>query len=231
MLDLYAILGNTMRDGKGALSQRVLDELEGRIVTRFYPPGTHLIEDVVAADLGVSRTPVREAFRMLQRAGWLDLRPNIGAYVRSATVDEVREIFELRQTLEARAAQLAAERSSPEERESLRELIVRGRRALADHAMERVAALNSEFHAQVAASARNALLQRILKDLSKQIAWHFSAVADVRGGASWNEHEQILAAIANGETEEAGRLAIEHSSRTQAAFIENLFEAKDLRIG
>jgi DNA-binding GntR family transcriptional regulator len=222
---------STMAGQDGALSQRVFEELESRIIARVYPPGMHLVEDDVAADLGVSRTPVREAFRLLQRAGWLELRPHVGAYVRAATVDEVREIFELRQTLEARAAQLAAQRSVPDEHQQLRALLDEGRRAVNDRRWERVAALNTEFHATIAAMARNALLHRILKDLSKQVAWHFSAVAGLRGSDSWNEHEQLVMAIAKGDDAAADAVATEHSRRTRDAFVESLFELGDLRIG
>ncbi|MGH2736541.1 MAG: GntR family transcriptional regulator, partial [Actinomycetota bacterium] len=97
-----------MNVSKGLLSQQIFDEIETRIVQRTYPPGSHLAEDEIAAQLGVSRTPVREAFRMLSRAGWLEIQPHTGAYVRNPTIDEVRQVFEVRQTLEDRAARLAA---------------------------------------------------------------------------------------------------------------------------
>lgn len=219
-----------MTSQDGALSQRVFEELESRIIARVYPPGMRLIEDDVAVGLGVSRTPVREAFRLLERAGWLELRPHLGAYVRAATVDEVREIFEVRQTLEARAAELAAQRSAPDEQQRLGALLDEGRVAVGDRRWERVAAVNTEFHATISVMARNAVLHRMLKDLSKQIAWHFSAVAGLRGSDSWNEHEQLVTAIASGDGSAAGAIAMQHSRRTRDAFVENLFELGDLRI-
>jgi DNA-binding GntR family transcriptional regulator len=210
--------------GNRVLSQRVFEELETRIVDRVYPPGTHLVEDLVAADLGVSRTPVREAFRLLQRAGWLDLRPHSGAYVRYPTVEEVREVFELRETLEERAAQLAAERAGERDAGELAKLIERGWKALRRGDLKAVSTLNTAFHAAIADAASNELLRRILDDLAKHIRWHFSAVAHVRGEDSWREHEEILDAIRRGDAGEAGRLAVQHSGHTQAAYFEHLFE-------
>jgi DNA-binding GntR family transcriptional regulator len=215
----------------GGLSQRVFNELEARIVDRLYQPGSHLVEDVVAADLGVSRTPVREAFRLLQRAGWLDLRPHAGAYVRFPTVDEVRDVFELRQTLEERAAELAAQRAQENEHRQLGKLIERGRRGLERGDLKGVSALNTEFHAKIAEAARNELLRRVLADLAKHVRWHFSAVARIRGETSWVEHEAILAAIAAGDGHRAARLAAEHSQHTQNAFFAQLFENGRVRVG
>lgn len=220
-----------MRDRDGALSKRVFEELEGRIVERRYPPGAHLVEDVVAADLGVSRTPVREAFRLLERAGWLELRQHAGAYVRYPTVEEVRELFELRQTLEERAAELAALRAGEDDQRRLGKLIERGWRAVARADTKGVATLNTEFHATIAEAAGNSLLRGILGDLAKHVRWHFSAVAGARAEDSWREHEQLLGAIAAGDAVKAAGLAAEHSRATQSAFFVQLLETGDARVG
>lgn len=200
------------------LSQKIFGEIETRIVQRAYPPGSHLAEDEIAAELGVSRTPVREAFRMLSRAGWLDVQPHSGAYVRNPTMDEVRQVFEVRQTLEDRAARLAARNITEPEVKELKRIIERGWKEVAKENGKQITVLNSAFHATIAEASRNQILARLLEDLGKQVQWHFSAVATIRGENSWREHEGILAAIELGEGEKAGTLAVEHSQRTQEAF-------------
>jgi DNA-binding GntR family transcriptional regulator len=200
------------------LFQKIFDEIESRIVQRAYPPGSHLAEDEIAAQLGVSRTPVREAFRMLSRAGWLDIQPHSGAYVRNPTMDEVRQVFEVRQTLEDRAARLAARNITEPKVKELRRIIERGLKEVERKNGKQITLLNSMFHAAIAEASRNQILARLLEDLGKQVLWHFSAVATVRGENSWREHEGILAAIEAGEPERAGLLAVEHSQRTQEAF-------------
>jgi DNA-binding GntR family transcriptional regulator len=219
------------KDQNRALSQRIFEDLETRIVDRLYPPGTHLVEDSVASELGVSRTPVREAFRLLERAGWLQLRPHSGAYVRYPTVQEVREVFELRQCLEQRACEVAAERATDEELDRLRRIIGRGTQAAQRKHLKAVSTLNTEFHSTIAAAAHNQLLRQVLEDLGKQVRWHFSAVAGIRGLDSWREHEDIVEAIAARDSKQAGRLAIEHSDRTQTAFFDHLLESDVHRLG
>lgn len=199
------------------LSQKIFEELETRIVQRAYPPGSHLAEDEIAAELGVSRTPVREAFRVLSRAGWLNIRPHSGAYVRNPTMDEVRQVFEVRQTLEDRAARLAARNVTKSEIKDLKRIIERGWKEIARNNGKQIRELNSAFHNTIAAASRNQILVRLLDDLGKQVHWHFSAVATVRGDDSWREHEDILAAIEAGDAERAGTLAVQHGQRTQEA--------------
>jgi DNA-binding GntR family transcriptional regulator len=200
------------------LPQRIFEEIEDRIVQRVYAPGTHLAEDEIASQLGVSRTPVREAFRMLSRAGWLVVQPHSGAYVRNPTMDEVRQVFEVRQTLEDRAARLAAGRITEAEVKALRKIIETGSKEVGKGNAKQIARWNSVFHAKIAEASRNQILARLLDDLAKQIQWYFSAVATVRGVNSWHEHEAILSAIGSGNAERAGILAVEHSATTREVF-------------
>lgn len=209
------------QDGK-LLSQRVFDQLESAIIRRELPPGSHLVEDDIAKELGVSRTPVREAFGMLNRAGWLELHPHVGAYVRHPQLDEVRDVFELRETLEQRATELAVDRITPNELKQLDKVLQRGWKAVESADSDRISALNFSFHGIIARGAGNKLLIRILEDLEKQVRWHFSAVALARREDSWKEHEAILAAIKERDPKEAGRLIVEHNRRTREAYITSL---------
>jgi DNA-binding GntR family transcriptional regulator len=208
------------------LSQQIFEQLERLIGERAYPPGAKLAEDEIATELGVSRTPVREAFRMLARAGWIEIYPHAGAYVRNPSMEEIRQLFEVRQCLEERAAQLAARHASNTDKSQLRKIIERGRREVARENAKQITALNSAFHSVIAASGRNQILARMVEDLSKQVRWHFAAVATIRGEASWNEHEKIVEAIEAGNSEDAGALAVEHSRRTQEALFLRLLRGE-----
>lgn len=205
------------------LSDHIYDELEARIIDRTYPPGFHLVEDEVAEDLGVSRTPVREAFKALQRAGWLETRPHLGAYVRLITFEEVRDVFEVREWLEERVARVAAERISPQEIQSLRKIIARAMKVIAKKGGKRpLASLNAEFHDGLAAACGNALLVEMVHNIVRQVHRHFSAVAEQRGEDAWHEHESILDAVERGDADEAARLIVDHSRKTQEAFLDHL---------
>ena len=200
------------------LSAQIFERLESDIGGRVYPPGSHLAEDEIAAELGVSRTPVREAFRMLEREGWLEIVPHSGAYVRNPSMDEVHQVFEVRQCLEERAASLAAKHATERDLAKLRRIIEQGKRQVERGNAKEITARNAEFHRMVAEMGRNQILAGMLDDLSKQARWHFSTVATIRGEGSWREHEEILRAISLRDADRAGCLAVEHNRRTQEAF-------------
>lgn len=218
------------RESTKLMSQRVFQRLENDILERVRPPGSRLVEDAIAVEFGVSRTPVREALRMLHRAGWLDLHPNAGAYVRRPGLDEVRDVFDLRQVLERESAGFAARRATETDKLRLQHVVERGFAAKERADIKAMLQLNREFHQTLAVASGNEILRRFLDDLDKQVRWHFAAVVSARSNASWAEHEEIVAAIKAGDDRTAARLAGEHSRRTQVAYIEQ-FLATDRQQG
>src|ERR1700716_1492611 len=112
------------------LRQAVYDVLVEMIITRELQPGEHLVEHELAAQLGVSRQPVREALQGMQSEGWVDLRPTLGAYVHTPT--DADQLLDVRPLLEADSARLAAQAATPEHVEQLWELQRSGEKALAD---------------------------------------------------------------------------------------------------
>jgi DNA-binding GntR family transcriptional regulator len=144
----------------GSLSEAVYAAVHHRIVTGAYRPNQRLIETEIAADLGASRTPVREAMVRLIKDG-LAVRSRHGLTVREFTFPEVREIYELRAALEGYAARLAAERGSAEALEVIAETLqhhaMTSRHEAVDRA--RVVEANADFHNAVLAAAANERLQ------------------------------------------------------------------------
>lgn len=205
------------------LPQKVYEHLEEAIVERTYPPGTHLKEDQIAAELGVSRTPVREAFRMLQRAGWLDVHPHAGAYVRHPSVDQVSNVFELRLCLEEWGIELATARIRESQKIRLRDVVAAGLDAAGRGDLREMGRLNSSFHTQIATATGNQLLVGILENLEKQIRWHFAVVAEEIGDASWHEHQLILDAIEAKDGVRARELIRAHIVQTREVFLRRLF--------
>jgi DNA-binding GntR family transcriptional regulator len=201
------------------LSQRVFDELESAIVRRELPPGTHLVEDDIAIRLGVSRTPVREAFRMLARAQWLELEPHVGARVRHPSIQEVRDLFQMREILDRGATEITAVSATPEDVAALRDIVATGWQAVEAADSELLSDLNFSFHGEIARMAGNALLLTVLREIVKQVRWHFTAVAIPRRADSWREHETIVAAIEAHDPERAGELIIEHNRRTLETYL------------
>ena len=105
------------------LRSLVSDELRRLVITGELPPGTRIVEDRLAARLGVSRNPVREALQALAAEGFVDILPRRGAVVAQVTQAEAEDLFDVRAALEPLAARLAARRSDGAGHERLREVL------------------------------------------------------------------------------------------------------------
>jgi DNA-binding GntR family transcriptional regulator len=215
----------TAGDRYAALSQspplrdQVYDALETLIIDGVLEPGQRLTEGDLAERLGVSRNPVREALNALSRAGWVELRPRQGAYVRPQTVEEVDQFFHVRGLLEAESARLAARRATPEMVESLRALLADGEKALEAGDEDALLTANSDFHAEMVTVSGNRVLGEILGLLDKRLRWYFAPVVVQRGPHSWAEHTALVDAIAEGDVERAAETMRLHTEATRAAYL------------
>ncbi len=129
--------------------EKAYAEIRDAIHAGRFPPGTHLKEGELAEMIGVSRTPIREALRRLNAEGSVHFMRNHGAFVADWSVDEIKEIFDLRAMLEGYAVERAAERASPEQVARLRELaeeMVALEATGTSDALSRIAEANGEFH-------------------------------------------------------------------------------------
>lgn len=212
--------------GFAALSQspplrdQVYDALETLIIDGVLSPGQRLTEDDLAKRLGVSRNPVREALNGLSRAGWVELRPRQGAYVRHQQVEEVDQFFHVRGLLEQESARLAAGRATPEMVASLRALLADGAAALDTGDEDALLRANSRFHAEMVTVSGNRVLGEILGLLDKRLRWYFAPVVVQRGPHSWREHTALVDAIAANDEEQAAEMMRLHTEATRAAYLE-----------
>jgi DNA-binding GntR family transcriptional regulator len=206
------------------LRDRIYDTLESLIVERSLRPGEHLSEVELASEFGTSRNPVREALQLLQRDGWVDLKPRQGAFVHEPTLREVDEVFAVRRALEVDAARRAGTNPSADDVGALREAIEEGRRALERGDPAAVVAANTTFHRELTRVADNSVLADMVGRLDKRICWYFGPVAKLRGPASWAEHGQIVDAIECKALNEAGRLMGAHVEATRDAFNASLIQ-------
>lgn len=203
----------------------VCDELRTQIIDGTYPPGTHLVEDRLAQELGVSRNPVREALRVLQAEGFIDMIPRRGAVVATLTAEQVRDIFDVRMALEQLAAQLAAQRAVREDVGELRRILSAAQQALAEDDAIGLTERNAEFHEQVLVVSGNGYLRDVMLQLRGQMKWIFSRTAgSARGQHSLDEHTALADAIERGDEDAAAALALQH---VQAA-ADSYWQARDL---
>lgn len=193
-----------------ALREQVLAELRRRIVDGDYAQGERLTETRLADDFGVSRNPVREALRVVEAEGFVQILPRRGAMV--VTLDEtaVRDLFAVRAQLETLAGGLAAERATPDDVARLRGLLDAASAATDAKDFDQVAELNSSFHRAVIEISANHWLLSMSAALYHHVHWVFRVGAAQRAPHSWEEHIRLVEAIAAGDPAAATSAARDH---------------------
>ena len=201
------------------LRHAVLEEIRRRIIAGAYSPGQRVFEDQIAADLDVSRNPVREALQALAGEGFIDLEPRRGARVAVVSQSRAGELFEVREVLEGLVASLAATRCTTAEVAAMRAVVEEGFEAAERGNLATLPALNTRFHTLLAASARNAMLAETIEHLRHLIEWIYSQRIAQRAPRSWLEHSRIVDAIASGDANTAERVARAHIAAARAAYV------------
>lgn len=201
------------------LREMVTEAIREQIVSGRYAPGDHLTEDHIAAELEVSRNPVREGLHILAAEGFVELEPRRGARVAAIRPERARELFEVRGVLEGLVAALAAARRSSDQLTALQALGDLGGEAVARAELDTLPMLNTQFHDLLAETAGNALLASTLQQLSGVIRWIYAERLTERVNDSWTEHRAIIAAIAAGDATAARQLAEGHVAAARDAYL------------
>lgn len=202
----------------GRKEATVADYLSAAILNGRLVPGQRLIEAELTSNLGVSRGPVREAFRRLSAEGLIEIVPNRGAVVRRLTMVEALELFEIRTEIEALAARRAAERmADPLVRETFDRAIapiwsISTRHSASDYLQE-----NQRFHTAIVVASGNSQLVKLHQQLhlSLILAQISSSMSSHVINASLNEHRMIASAIRARDHEAADAAIREHLRRAQ----------------
>lgn len=202
------------------LRHAVLSEIRRRITEGHYAQGVRLFEDQIAAELAVSRNPVREALQALAKEGFVELEPRRGARVAKVSAARAAELFEVRGALEALMARLAAERATAADVVELRSIVAAGRAAVAAGESSVLPGLNTRFHECLGVAARNQLLTQTIQDLSHVIQWVYARHVGRRGADSWSEHGAIVDAIERRDGDAAERAALDHIRGARSAYMD-----------
>ncbi len=201
-------------------SERVTRQLRDEIISGHRPPGSKLVERDLAAELGVSRVPIRDALRTLVTEGLVTSRPRTWAVVRTFTPADVEDLHEIRSAIEVLAFRLAAQRWEEEGLARLRADL--DRQLAAARAGDAVEARHAaaDFHETVTALAANELLGEIEHLLHSRMRWLMGQHDDLLAIAA--EHVELYDAIAAREVERVETLAKAHvfsSLGTAMAFL------------
>lgn len=181
------------------VSERVYQTLRRQLMVNHYEPGTHLREEMVAAELSASRTPVRSAFQRLITEGLLSQAETRGAIVTGWRKSDTEEIFKLRVMLEGYAASLAAQNITDEQLEALVAVNNEMRQAVASNEagrIEKVAGANKAFHEGILDAAGQGHLRmfsRTLLELPMVIGFFIYTKEEMMD--SVRQHDEIIAAV------------------------------------
>lgn len=208
---------------KFSLRGRVFHHLREDILSGKYKEGDELKEVAIGEELGVSRTPVREAFRQLELEGLIQIIPNKGAYVTGITQKDVKDIYVIRSLLEGLCARWACEHITEEQMEEMEENIYLAKFHAKKGHLEQLAELDNRFHDILYEACNSKMLEHQLKDFHEYVLRvRKKTLANVnRGPKSNEEHEQIMEAIKAKDADRAEKLANMHMINAYENMVKN----------
>jgi len=196
-------------------AEHVYREIKRLIYSKELRPGQRLPEASLAGTLSVSRTPVREALRMLANEGLVSLAPNSGARLASPSLEEMREGFERRAHLERLSARRAARHITPLQICMLGEAMDEEESIFLSRDLERYLEVNIRFHRIIAGSARNRILAEYVGNILARTYVYmvfFESFFDFDTNPSLDEHRELVRALSDHNEDLAEELMLRHIS-------------------
>ncbi len=216
-------------DNYKPLRELVFESLREAIIEGRLKPNERLMEIQLAEEMGVSRTPVREALRKLELEGFVVMVPRKGAYVAGISMKDIVDVFEVRAALEALAAGLAAERITEEELDQLERYLVQIYELSEGDNINAIVEGDTSFHDVMYRASRNQRLVQIITHLQEQIQrFRMTSLSQPgRTRVALEEHKKIVDAVAERNVELAQHLAREHIENAEQSLLNTLKEGKE----
>lgn len=226
----------TLKRTAAPVREQVLEVLRGEIVEGRLAPGQRLTERELTEMLGVSRTVLRESLRQLESEGLVSLIPNKGPVVRALTIEEARELYRIRESLEGLAARLFAERLDPSQIARLEQAFAQVERAYQSNAPSAVLAAKNTFYDAMHSGGGSAALSKMLSTVLAQI-WRWRAVGLAhprrsagRSAESVAKLKAVVVAIKSGDGDRA-EMAARLEARLAAAEVLRILADGDGQAG
>jgi DNA-binding GntR family transcriptional regulator len=222
---------NTMTTVRRTLNEEAYQSIKRRIICLDMPPGMPFTEGQLAAELGLSKTPVREALGWLQREGLVELPARRRYRVAPVTLCDVRDWFSLRMILENEAVRLAASQGVETlELQVLVELSKIGYDPGDPASITAFLGANTRFHATIARAGGNRRLVAMLEQVLDQMErLHYMGLALMsRSDENVREHQDLVRAIMHSDADRAREVATAHTRASQIMVIDSLMSSKEL---
>lgn len=206
-----------------SLAEIAEERIRAEILAGRLEPGEKIPQEQVAAQLGISRVPVREALHRLEAEGVVTLRPHVGFVVTKLTLEELEEIYATREIVEGGATSLSARQISDEELARLESIVKELRKAAKAGDLGRWLALDREFHLVTYAPCKLPRLLKIISEFWNATQGYRRAYATIPGSieAANSAHLQILEALRRRDPAEAERLVRTHIRQTVEGIVSN----------
>ena len=201
---------------KYSLRGRVFNKIREDILSGKYSQNEELKETSIGSELGVSRTPVREALRQLELEGLVNIIPNKGAYVNGISEKDIHDIYIIRSYLEGLCARWACEHITQEQIDELEEIVYLSEFHAKKEHHEQIVELDNKFHQLIYDASDSKILNHVLSDFHHYVQRirKITLSSDNRAANSNKEHTAILDAIRQRDCEKAEFLAHEHIMNT-----------------
>jgi DNA-binding GntR family transcriptional regulator len=212
-------------EGYELLSQKVYRALKTEIIKGSLKPGTKLSEGKIAEQMGVSRTPVREALKELAAEGFVKMNPNQAVVVSNASVEDIQEVLQIRGVLEGLAARLATKTINEEEIKELEKYQKQMEYYTKKDDVLAFSEMDAEFHELILNICGNNKLIQIRKNISDQAHRYRIRSLSIPGRLKYSlkEHQEIVEALKRKDAEQADRLSQKHIENVLA----NILAHKD----
>lgn len=216
-------LQNLKIEGFKPLREIVFENLREAILEGKLDPGQRLMEIQLAEQLGVSRTPVREAIRKLELEGLVIMVPRKGAYVADVSLKDIMEVLEIRTVIEGLAASLAAERMTDDELDKLEMICYQFKQCYQKDDIDGMIQKDIEFHDVIFTATRNSKLNTIAQSIIEQIyRFRVRYISEYdKAKELVEEHQAILEAISQRDADKAYDKAIRHIENVGSHMIES----------
>jgi DNA-binding GntR family transcriptional regulator len=199
-----------------ALSQQIANTLKEEILSGKYPPGVRIRQEAIADQFGASRSPVREALRILEADGLINLVAHTGAWISHLSLTECEEMYQLRERIEPLLLRLSIPHLTSSVIEELQELIAQ-MESTTD--VERFLKLDRRFHLLTYSRAETVLVGEMVNRLWNTTQHYRRAYSQMMAATSFKpahyEHHLLLSAIINKDVDDAERILFGHIRRTR----------------
>lgn len=197
------------------LREIVYEELKMQILKGQIVPGTRMMEVEMAEEMGVSRTPIREAIRKLEKEGLVTIEPRKGAYASQISTKDMVDILEVRQNMEGLAAYYAAMRMNEDQKKKLAEIAEAYNKAVIENNTPDMIKFDTAFHHLIVEGSGNKMLVHMIEQLQELVLrFRYLYYDDFRRAEKMpREHKMIYDAILNGDIEKARKAADVHIDR------------------